>query len=128
MSMSVCPCVSVSLSVCLCVCLSLSVFLSVCLCAAKYSVSLLLILGYLNVCQFLGASGVSAIFGILTKPGGASGGEGSVQETGVLGEKVCVWGGVGVGHMCECVCLCLCVCESASVKMDPLPHAYTHCR
>ena len=34
---------------------------------------------------------MSAIFGMLTKPGGAGGGEVSAQETGVLGEKVCVW-------------------------------------
>ena len=39
---------------------------------------------------------MSAIFGMLTKPGGAGGGEASVQETGVLGEKVCV-----------CVCACV---------------------
>ena len=59
------------------------------------------------VCLLLvGASGVSAIFGILAKPGGGGGGEGPVQETGVLGEKVCVGG----GGACFCMCTCMCVC------------------
>ena len=49
---------------------------------------------------------MSAIFGILAKPGGGGGGEGPVQETGVLGEKVCVGGGVFLYvHMHVCVCV-----------------------
>ncbi len=46
---------------------------------------------------------MSAIFGMLAKPGGGGGGEGPVQETGVLGEKVC-----GEGGVC-CMCMCVCV-------------------
>ena len=56
----------------------------------------------------VGPSGVSAIFGMLTKPGRGGDGEAPVQESGVLGEKVQVV--YACSHLCMWdlfVCLCM---------------------
>ena len=98
MCLSVCLSMCVSMSLCRTECLSVCVCVCVCVCVSVCLSGWLVVLpSTALVCSlFLGVSGVSAIFGMLTKPGGGSGGEVSTQETGVLGEKVRVEPGTHV--------------------------------
>ena len=69
---------------------------------------------------------MSAIFGILAKPGGGGGGEGPVQETGVLGEKVCVGGGMFFYvHVHVCVCENVKFTCTLQLQVKNLRHALT---